>query len=52
MDQNIIDAVASAGFDVWMQDEKSTWMLFTDDIEDFRAANSFNTKLKLVAKAK
>lgn len=30
MDQKIIDAVAAAGFDVWMRDPKDTWLLFTD----------------------
>jgi hypothetical protein len=30
MEQRIIDAVAAAGFDVWMRDPKDTWMLFTD----------------------
>lgn len=30
MDQKIIDAVASAGFDVWMRNPKDSWLLFTD----------------------
>lgn len=30
MDQKIIDAVAGAGFDVWMRDPKDSWLLFTD----------------------
>ncbi len=30
MEQSVIDAVADAGFDVWMRDPKDTWMLFTD----------------------
>jgi 3-hydroxyacyl-CoA dehydrogenase len=25
MEQRIIDAVAAAGFDVWMRDTKDTW---------------------------
>lgn len=30
MDQSVIDAVAAAGFEVWMRDPKDTFMLFTD----------------------
>jgi hypothetical protein len=30
MNQDIIDKVAAAGFDVWMRDPKDTWMIFTD----------------------
>lgn len=30
MDKAIIDAVAAAGFDVYMRDLKDTWLLFTD----------------------
>ena len=30
MDKHVIDAVAAAGFDVWMRDLKDTYMLFTD----------------------
>lgn len=32
MDQTIIDAVAAAGYDVWMRDPKNSWMLFTDGV--------------------
>lgn len=30
MNQEVVDAVAAAGFDVWMRDPKDSWLLFTD----------------------